>query len=75
MSFYYKKIFLFKSAIAGSIVSFFFMGWLSISAQLAINSGEMQADVKPVSVEGCDYEFDRSLVTPANATIFSAESA
>ncbi|XP_070142744.1 sodium-coupled monocarboxylate transporter 1 isoform X3 [Drosophila kikkawai] len=64
-----------KSAIAGSLVSFFFMGWLSLSAQLAINSGEIQADVKPVSVDGCDYEFDRSLVTPANATISSAESA
>ncbi|KQS52246.1 sodium-coupled monocarboxylate transporter 1 isoform X2 [Drosophila erecta] len=58
-----------KSAIVGSLCSFFFMGWLCLSAQLAINSGEMQFESKPVSVEGCDYEFDRDLVTPANATI------
>ncbi|XP_033165303.1 sodium-coupled monocarboxylate transporter 1 isoform X2 [Drosophila mauritiana] len=58
-----------KSAIVGSLCSFFFMGWLCLSAQLAINSGEMHFESKPVSVEGCDYEFDRDLVTPANATI------
>ncbi|XP_043064896.1 sodium-coupled monocarboxylate transporter 1 isoform X2 [Drosophila ficusphila] len=64
-----------KSAIVGSLCSFFFMGWLCISAQLAINSGEMTFQTKPVSVEGCDYEFDHSLVTPANATIDLPESA
>uniref|UniRef100_B3P6D3 GG11438 n=1 Tax=Drosophila erecta TaxID=7220 RepID=B3P6D3_DROER len=64
-----------KSAITGSIFTFFFMGWLSISAQIAINSGEIHPEEKPVSVEGCDYEFDRSLLTPANATLHSGESA
>nr|NP_001138111.1 kin of rumpel, isoform B [Drosophila melanogaster]ACL83567.1 kin of rumpel, isoform B [Drosophila melanogaster] len=63
-----------KSAIVGSLCSFFFMGWLCLSAQLAINSGEMQFESKPVSVEGCDYEFDRDLVTPANVTIPLTES-
>ncbi|KAH8340859.1 hypothetical protein KR059_008350, partial [Drosophila kikkawai] len=47
-----------KSAIVGSLCSFFFMGWLCLSAQLAINSGEIQFESKPVSVEGCDYEFE-----------------
>lgn len=51
------------------------MGWLSISAQIAINSGEIHPEEKPVSVEGCDYEFDRSLLTSANATLYSGESA
>ncbi|XP_033165304.1 sodium-coupled monocarboxylate transporter 1 isoform X3 [Drosophila mauritiana] len=64
-----------KSAITGSIFAFFFMGWLSISAQIAINSGEIHPEEKPVSVEGCDYEFDRSLLTPANATLHMGESA
>ncbi|KRK04422.1 sodium-coupled monocarboxylate transporter 1 isoform X3 [Drosophila yakuba] len=63
-----------KSAIVGSLCSFFFMGWLCLSAQLAINSGEMQFESKPVSVEGCDYEFDRDLLTPANATIPMTET-
>ncbi|XP_017079737.2 sodium-coupled monocarboxylate transporter 1 isoform X2 [Drosophila eugracilis] len=57
-----------KSAMVGSICSFFFMSWLCISAQLAINSGEMKFEAKPVSVEGCDYEFERDLVTTANVT-------
>ncbi|KAH8361152.1 hypothetical protein KR200_012254, partial [Drosophila serrata] len=47
-----------RSAIVGSLCSFFFMGWLCLSAQLAINSGEIQFETKPVSVEGCDYEFE-----------------
>ncbi|XP_039490994.1 sodium-coupled monocarboxylate transporter 1-like isoform X2 [Drosophila santomea] len=64
-----------KSAITGSIFAFIFMGWLTISAQIAINSGEIHPEEKPVSIEGCDYEFDRSLLTPANATLHSGESA
>ncbi|XP_037714178.1 sodium-coupled monocarboxylate transporter 1 isoform X3 [Drosophila subpulchrella] len=63
-----------KSAITGSLVAFFFMGWLSITAQIAINSGEMHSPEKPVSIEGCDYEFDRSLVSPANVTLLGAET-
>ncbi|XP_043064897.1 sodium-coupled monocarboxylate transporter 1 isoform X3 [Drosophila ficusphila] len=64
-----------RSAFTGSVVACFFMGWLSLSAQAAINSGEIYTAEKPVSVEGCDYEFDRSLVTPANATLLSGEPA
>nr|XP_036675380.1 sodium-coupled monocarboxylate transporter 1 isoform X1 [Drosophila suzukii] len=63
-----------KSAITGSLVAFLFMGWLSITAQIAINSGEIHSPEKPVSIEGCDYEFDRSLVTPANVTLLGAET-
>ncbi|KAI8045300.1 hypothetical protein M5D96_001480 [Drosophila gunungcola] len=64
-----------KSAITGSLVAFFFMGWLSLSAQVAINSGEIYSETKPVSIDGCDYEFDRSLVSPTNGTLLSGESA
>ncbi|EDW98684.2 sodium-coupled monocarboxylate transporter 1 isoform X2 [Drosophila yakuba] len=64
-----------KSAITGSIFAFIFMGWLTISAQIAINSGEIHPEEKPVSIEGCDYEFDHSLLTPANATLHIGESA
>jgi len=51
------------------------MGWLCLSAQLAINSGEITFEAKPVSVEGCDYEFDRDILSPANTTIPITESA
>ncbi|EDV42912.2 uncharacterized protein Dana_GF16785 [Drosophila ananassae] len=64
-----------KSAIAGSIFSFIFMGWLTLSAQMAINSGEISPETKPVSTEGCDYEFDRPLVTLVNATLPEAGPA
>ncbi|KAH8313392.1 hypothetical protein KR067_005180, partial [Drosophila pandora] len=64
-----------RSALFGSVVSFFFMGWLCITAQLAINSGEMHFESKPVSIDGCDYDFQRPLVTPANATFASDEPA
>ncbi|XP_037714192.1 sodium-coupled monocarboxylate transporter 1 isoform X4 [Drosophila subpulchrella] len=64
-----------KSAIVGSLCSFFFMGWLCLSAQLAINSGEITFEAKPVSVEGCDYEFDRDLLSPSNTTIPITEPA
>ncbi|XP_070072888.1 sodium-coupled monocarboxylate transporter 1-like isoform X3 [Drosophila takahashii] len=55
-----------KSAITGSLVSFSFNAWLSFS-------GKSHSVPKPVSIEGCDYEFDRSLMTPANATLLNAE--
>ncbi|XP_070135189.1 sodium-coupled monocarboxylate transporter 1-like [Drosophila bipectinata] len=64
-----------KSAIAGSILSFIFMAWLSFSAQLAINSGEINHETKPVSIEGCDYEFELPPVSPANATLLEAGPA
>lgn len=67
--------FSFKSVIAGSVVAFVFMGWLTLSAQLAINAGEISPETKPVSIEGCDYEFERPLVTLANATLPEAGPA
>ncbi|EDW34022.1 GL21802 [Drosophila persimilis] len=64
-----------KSALLGTVVSFFFMAWLCLSAQMAVTSGEMQWETKPVSTDGCTYEFERPLVTPANVTIPKAEQA
>ncbi|XP_022209730.2 sodium-coupled monocarboxylate transporter 1 isoform X2 [Drosophila obscura] len=62
-----------KSALLGTVVSFVFMAWLCLSAQMAVTSGEMQWETKPVSTDGCTYEFERPLVSPANATIPTAE--
>ncbi|KAH8382222.1 hypothetical protein KR009_002452 [Drosophila setifemur] len=64
-----------RSAMTGSICSFFFMGWMCITAQLAVNSGELHYEGKPVSIDGCDYNFELPLVTPANATFAADESA
>ncbi|XP_068156264.1 sodium-coupled monocarboxylate transporter 1-like isoform X1 [Drosophila tropicalis] len=62
-----------KCALAGTICAILIMSWLILSAQFALNSGEIQYESKPVSIEGCDYEFDRSQLTPANATIPQTE--
>ncbi|XP_032593225.1 sodium-coupled monocarboxylate transporter 1 isoform X2 [Drosophila grimshawi] len=62
-----------KSALAGAFCSFLFMTWVCVNAQLALNSGELHFESKPVSTEGCDYEFERPLITPANATFIATE--
>jgi hypothetical protein len=34
-----------------------FVGWISIGSQIAIAKGQIKFPTKPVSVEGCDFEF------------------
>ncbi|KAH8359979.1 hypothetical protein KR093_009843, partial [Drosophila rubida] len=58
-----------KSALFGAFCSFVFMAWLCLNAQMAMNSGELHYESKPTSVEGCQYQFEQPLVTPANATV------
>ncbi|XP_064554486.1 putative sodium-dependent multivitamin transporter isoform X4 [Drosophila montana] len=64
-----------KSALSGALCSFTFMTWLCINAQLASNSGELHHESKPVSIEGCDYQYDLPLMTPRNATVTATEPA
>ncbi|XP_013106008.2 sodium-coupled monocarboxylate transporter 1 isoform X5 [Stomoxys calcitrans] len=47
-----------KSVLSGSIVSFLCMAWICINAQIANVTGAFRHSKLPVSVEGCDYEFD-----------------
>lgn len=49
-----------QSAVMGGITAFFVMAYICLSAQYAISSGEIQIPKKPVSIEGCLYEFDKS---------------
>lgn len=58
-----------KSALTGGIVGVLFMSWLSLKAQYAVATGAIVFPHKQMSVEGCSYEFDRSLV---NATVTSS---
>ncbi|KRG01432.1 sodium-coupled monocarboxylate transporter 1 isoform X3 [Drosophila mojavensis] len=64
-----------KSALTGALCSFVFMSWLCINAQLAALSGELHYEMKPVSVDGCTYEYDAPGVTFANATLTATEPA
>ncbi|KAH8417108.1 hypothetical protein KR222_003258 [Zaprionus bogoriensis] len=57
-----------NSALFGVSCSIIFIAWLCLTAQVAINSGEIQYEGKPVTTEGCQYEFEKPEFTLANAT-------
>lgn len=46
-----------KGALIGGLTGLSFMGWLGLSAEAAIASGQIKFDVKPVTTEGCTYSF------------------
>uniref|UniRef100_A0A182SEV4 Sodium/solute symporter n=1 Tax=Anopheles maculatus TaxID=74869 RepID=A0A182SEV4_9DIPT len=45
------------SALGGAICGLFTMSYIVIRAQIAVAAKEMLIPAKPVSVEGCEYEF------------------
>ncbi|XP_049305341.1 sodium-coupled monocarboxylate transporter 1-like isoform X2 [Bactrocera dorsalis] len=49
-----------KSVFVGSLVAVISMAWICIKAQMAIVTGSFRHTKLPVSVEGCDYEYDNS---------------
>ncbi|XP_014209704.1 sodium-coupled monocarboxylate transporter 1-like isoform X2 [Copidosoma floridanum] len=49
-----------NGALIGGCSGLAFMSWLSLSAEAAIAAGVIRHGVKPVSVEGCTYSFQRS---------------
>lgn len=44
------------------------MSWISLNSQWAIASGAVKYQTKPLTVEHCDYRFESSLMSAANAT-------
>ncbi|GAB1869715.1 Sodium-coupled monocarboxylate transporter 1 [Camponotus japonicus] len=46
-----------KGALIGVLAGLSFMGWLILSAEAVIASGQNKFDVKPVSTKGCNYSF------------------
>jgi insulin-like growth factor 2 mRNA-binding protein 1 len=57
----------FQGALIGGVAGLCFMSWVCLGTQAAIAAGEIRFETKPVSVEGCTYDF----VTPAPAMINS----
>ncbi|XP_068084298.1 sodium-coupled monocarboxylate transporter 1 isoform X4 [Anabrus simplex] len=53
----------FKGMVAGGVVSLGFMSWIILGAQTAIATGRMVYQTKPLTVEGCTYEFLSSNTT------------
>jgi hypothetical protein len=57
----------FQGAMIGGVACLGFMSWVCLGTQTALAAGEIIFETKPVSVEGCTYDF----VTPAPALINS----
>lgn len=57
----------FQGALIGGVACLGFMSWVCLGTQAALAAGEIMFETKPVSVEGCTYDF----VTPAPALINS----
>ncbi|XP_032593224.1 sodium-coupled monocarboxylate transporter 1 isoform X1 [Drosophila grimshawi] len=51
-----------KSALTGSLVSFVVLAWICINAQLLQMRGEIRYPKRPVSVSGCDFDYDNATV-------------
>lgn len=52
-------------------MAFVVMAWICIKAQLAIATGDMVFRTKPISIDGCDYDFGN--ITISNVTNFVEE--
>lgn len=52
-----------RSMLTGAICGFGFMTWICLKAQWAIFTKELTFPTKPVSVEGCTYDFEYKNVT------------
>ncbi|XP_065361339.1 sodium-coupled monocarboxylate transporter 1 isoform X2 [Calliphora vicina] len=57
-----------RSAITGCLISFAVMTWICVRGQIALATGELVYAEKPVSTEGCTYDFE-PLYSLANSTI------
>lgn len=63
-----------NSALTGGVVSVIAMSWISLKAQWAIASGAIKYQTKLITVDQCDYHFDRTglSMSPANMTDLNA---
>ncbi|XP_059218374.1 sodium-coupled monocarboxylate transporter 1 isoform X6 [Stomoxys calcitrans] len=57
-----------KSAVSGCIVSFITMTWICVKCQVALATGELVYAEKPMSTEGCTYDFEPIMTSLANST-------
>lgn len=58
-----------KSAVTGGLTAFLVMSYICLRGHYAVTTGEVFVPKKPVSIDGCDYEFDRSGL--GNSTILN----
>lgn len=58
-----------QNAFSGGVVGVLIMSWITIKSQLLIASGGLEYEVKPMSTEGCTYDFDLLNSTSTNKTM------
>lgn len=63
----------FQCALVGGVVGVIFMSWLSLKAQYWVATGTIVFPHKPMSVEGCSYDFDHSLLNVTSTSMYSTE--
>ncbi|XP_034940832.1 sodium-coupled monocarboxylate transporter 1-like isoform X2 [Chelonus insularis] len=68
-----------RGALIGGLSGLGFMGWMTLSAQTAIATGNIRFDEKPVSTDGCTYWFLQAenlhLLVPPDSVFGNAEDA
>ncbi|KAI8129726.1 Sodium-coupled monocarboxylate transporter 1 [Lucilia cuprina] len=64
-----------KSVLTGCITSALFMAYIAIRSQIDSAMGVLKFPTKPVSIEGCTYEFEALNKTILSTTEPSSESA
>uniref|UniRef100_A0A182S9J8 Sodium/solute symporter n=1 Tax=Anopheles maculatus TaxID=74869 RepID=A0A182S9J8_9DIPT len=62
-----------RSALTGGIFGVIFMSWLSLKAQYWVATGTIVFPHKPMSVDGCTYEFDRSLINVTSTSVYTTD--
>jgi hypothetical protein len=55
----------FQGAMIGGVACLSFMSWVCLGTQAALAAGDITFETKPVSVEGCTYDF----MTPSSASV------
>uniref|UniRef100_A0A1I8QE71 Sodium/solute symporter n=1 Tax=Stomoxys calcitrans TaxID=35570 RepID=A0A1I8QE71_STOCA len=63
-----------KSAVSGCLVAFATMTWICVKCQVALATGELEYPEKPLSTEGCTYDFEPVTKTLANSTLIDKGS-
>jgi hypothetical protein len=62
---------MFQGALAGGMASLAFMSWVCLGTQAAIAAGDINFQTKPVSIEGCTYDFVTPTPVVTNLTLAS----
>ncbi|XP_017483893.1 PREDICTED: sodium-coupled monocarboxylate transporter 1 [Rhagoletis zephyria] len=64
-----------NSALTGGVVGVIAMSWISLKAQWAIASGAIKYQTKQITVDQCDYHFDRTTLAQSSYNLTDSNAA